>query len=319
MRFFAGLILTICCFSGETFEGWVDTLESAQKVAHARHCPILIAFLGPNWCKFSDKLEEEILSQEAFKERLGEEMVFVKIDIPEDFEEKNFYGKGFKEAYGVEECPCVVLADENGAAIAKLEYLPITCHQFASNVQQLLSDYKRVSHLDKKELKQLKIDEIKHLYARAGHLADATFKQVLMDQGLKVDRGPYFLVEKYGSMLASGTVSERKLKRMRKKVVSRDPKNQQGCLRRLALIDFEASDGAQTPESVIEPLVQYLHQFGSKDKENAWRLELKISQYLYGKDRIEEALKHAKLSYQLAPPLAQKEIAHSIDYLEKRL
>lgn len=297
-------------------EGWMDSIEAAQKVAEERDCPLLIAFLGPNWCSFSDTLEEEILSQKAFTQFLGQEMVLVKIDIPEDFEERNYYGKDLKETYHVDECPCLVLADSNAHAIAKLDYLPVTCEHFVRYVKQIMGDYERVSQLARSELRQMKVDELKHLYARAGRLADTTFKKVLMKQGLKVDRGPYFLVEEYGNMLASGAASERKLKRIRNKVLARDPKNEQGCLRKLALIDFERKVGPRTPEQVIEPLLSYLRQFGPEDAENAWKLEMKISQYLFSKNQIEGALKHARLSLDQAPPEAKQEIAQSIEYLQ---
>lgn len=317
-RIVAGLLLTCGIFAQEIepLQGWTDNLKAAQAEAQERSCPLLIAFLGPNWCEYSDKLEEEILTQKAFSDQLKEDFVFVRIDIPEDFDEGDYFGKSLKEKYGVEECPSVVMATGEGEAIAKLDYLPITCSHFASYVKQVYSDYMRVSHLARRELRQMKADEIQHLYARAGRLADTTFKQALMKQGLKVDRGPYFLVEEYGNLLASGAVSERKLNRLRSRVVARDPQNEQGCLRKLALIDFQTRTEGKTPEQVIQPLVQYLTEFGPKDPENAWRLEMKISQYLFSRNQIESALKHAKLCYDLAPKEAQKEIAQSIEYLQ---
>lgn len=314
---FVAMVVTCSGFSQiEPLKGWMDNVEDAQREAKERNLPLLIAFLGPNWCSFSDELEEEILSQKGVTELLGKEMILVKIDIPEDFEESHYYGKELKESFHIDECPSLVLTDSQTHPIAKLNYLPVTPEHFVRYVKQIMGDYERVSHLARRELKQMKVDEIKHLYARAGHLADITFKKALMKQGLKVDRGPYFLVEKYGSLLASGTASERKLRKIRNKVLARDPENEQGCLRKLALIDFESRIDEKTPEEVVAPLISYLRDFGPKDPENAWKLEMKISQYLFSKNKIEGALKHARLSYDSAPDNAKREIAQSIEYLQ---
>lgn len=300
----------------ELVEDWTDHFLRAKEEAQKRHCALLIAFLGPNWCEHSDQLENEILSQKEFKDQLGEQFVFVRVDIPEDFDQKTYFGKTLKEKYGVEECPTIVIITENGKLIAKLDNLPITCQQLIAQVKQLQSDYQRFVVLNQKELRNMKVDEIQHLYARAGHLADATFKQALMKQGLKIDRGPYFLVEKYGNLLASGLASERQLIRLRNRVIARDPQNERGCLRKLALIEFESRSEGKLPGEVIEPLIQYLKAFGCRDSEHAWQLEMKISQYLFSCDQIHEALKHARLSFDSAPEEAQKEIAHSIEYLQ---
>lgn len=314
--FFLLLVSQVVVVAQGIEEAWMDSVQTAQRAAEKRNCPLLIAFLGPNWCSFSDKLEEEVLFQDEFISQLKDQVVFVKVDIPKDFEQRSFYGKALKQKYCIDECPCVVLADSDGGAIAKLEYLPIGCAQFATYVKQVLDDYNRVSHLVGRELKQLKVDEVKHLYARSGRFVDTRFRIALLEQGLKIDRGPYFLAEQYARLLAEGTGSRRKLKRIRNKVLARDPKNEEGCLRKLALSEFASMGDSANPEQAIAPLLQYLKRFGSEDAENAWRLEMKISQYLFGKHCIEGALEHAKRSYDLAPDTAQKEIAQSIQYLQ---
>lgn len=323
MRYFntilSGILLTCAAFAQEVelFRGWTDNLEAAKKEAKGRQCFLLIAFLGPNWCEYSDKLEEEVLSQKAFKNLLKRKFVFVRVDIPENLEEKNCSEKELRKKYNVEECPCIVLATSEGEIIAKLDYLPITCSHFASYIRQICNDYNQLNQLSKLELRQMKVDEIKHFYTCAGRLADTACKKILLNQGLKVDRGPYFLVEKYGNLLASGTVSSRTLNRLRNRIVARDPQNKQGYQRKLALIDFELREGKKTSNQVIQPLVRYLSEFGSKDLENAWKLEMKISQYLFSRNQVEEALKHAQLSLEVAPKKAQKDIVKSIEYLQK--
>ena len=302
--------------------GWQDNYVQAQKIAMEKQKPLLVAFLGPNWCPFSDQLEAEVLSNPQFLQALKDEVVFVKIDIPEDFQEQNFAGKELKELFQVEECPALVLVDPNGKKIAKLNYLPLQSEEYVRYVKQVFSDFERISQLEKQEIRHLKIDELQHLYVRAGRLADTTFKTALLKQGLKVDRGPYFLLEQYGNKLMKGRYNDGRIRKLREKILARDPENELGCRRRIALLDFEAlSHGNQKGKSdtVIRPIVDYLQKFGREDRENAWRLEMKISQYLFSQNQIEEALKHAKASYQVAPDAEQKEINQSIEYLQARL
>lgn len=335
MRFFIALLFAIPCFGtieenlistpnieihqGNALKGWLEDFSEARKIAFEKQKPLLIAFLGPNWCPWSDQLETEILANEGFMQNLKEDVVFVKIDLPENFEEESFPGKDLKEKYKVNECPALVLVQPSGVAIAKLEYLPIESSEFARYIKQTLSDYNRVSHLEKSELRHMKIDELQYLYSHAGRLADSTFKKVLLDQGLKIDRGPYFLLEQYGNMLASGSSKASKLKKVRNKILARDPKNEQGCIRRLAVLDFEALANVKKPQNasdVVKPLMNYLQKFGQSDVDNAWQLEMKISKYCYTHNQIEDALKHARASLTLAPESAKKDIAHSIEYLQ---
>ena len=314
-----GLLFSINSFASIPLEGWYDDFAQAQKVALEKQKPLLIAFLGPNWCPFSDKLETEVLGDEAFAKILNKEVIFCKVDIPEDFEQEPFIGQELKQQYDVDECPSIVLVEPKGHEIAKLEYLPIESDAFASYIKQILADYERVSHLEKNQIKQMKVDELRYLYAKAGHLADETFKKALLDQGLRVDRGSYFLLEQYGGMLANGHFKERKLKKVRNKIIARDPHNELGCRRKLALLDFEALASVKKPkntETVIQPIVEYLQKFSKDDRANVWQLEMKISQYLYSQNKIEESLKHAKASLAAAPEDVQKEINQSIEYLQ---
>ena len=130
-------------------EGWLDDFSEAKKIAQEKQCPMLIAFLGPNWCPWSDKLETEILSNSIFLKQLQDTVVFVKIDIPENFSEITSSSE-LKKNYRIEECPTLVLVQPSGKEIAKLEYLPIESGEFASYIKQMLTDYEKVSQLQKK-------------------------------------------------------------------------------------------------------------------------------------------------------------------------
>jgi len=308
--------LLICNF---TFGNWQEDYELAKQEALSQEKPLLIAFLGPNWCPYSDQLEEEILADLKFLAGLNKDVVLFKVEIPESFEEEAYPGQELKEKFQVEECPSLVLAHPSGEEIAKLTFLPVGQKEFASVIRSTLADYRKVSRITKAGLEKLQVEELKALYAKAGHLADETFKNALLSQGLKSDRSPYFLLEEYSNLLTAGKMGKWKLKSLRKKIQQRDPENAEGYMRKLAVMDFESLANFKRPkqaELVVAPLKKYIQDFGNSDAKGAWEIEMRISQYYFTQDKIKEALAHAKASLEIAPVEHRGEIAQSIEYLE---
>jgi len=308
-------------------EGWMSDFSMAQKAAVEQNKPILIAFLGPNWCPWSDQLEREVLVDSAFVQEMKDKVILLKVDIPEDFaihSDESLPSLKLKDRYHIEECPALVLVEPMGGEIAQLKYLPLQSNEFAGYINGMLNDYAKVNEaVERKNLENLSEKELKTLYAKAGRFADSTFKRTLLKKGLKEDKSPYFLIEEYGYLVARGHFKDRKLSRIRNKILARDPKNEKGALRQLAILDFEAlAKGGrrhQSTQKTIEPLVKYLKAFGKSDAENGWKMEMMISEYLFAKDQTEGALKHAQASLEIAPDFAKKEIAQSIEYLQTKL
>ncbi|MDN3506920.1 MAG: thioredoxin family protein [Simkaniaceae bacterium] len=293
--------------------------ELAKQEALAQEKPLLIVFLGPNWCPHSDQLEEEILADLPFIQNLKKDVVLYKVEIPEEFEEESYLGQDLKEKFHVEECPSLVLAEPSGEEIAKLTFLPVGQKEFASVIKNTLADYKKVSRITKTQLEKLQVEELKSLYAKAGHLADEAFKKAFLNQGLKTDRSPYFLLEEYSNLLTAGKMGKWKLQAIKRKIQKRDPKNADGYMRELAVMDFESLASvkkSKNAEVVVAPLVKYLKNFGSSDTKGAWEIEMKISQYYFSQNKIKEALAHAKASFDIAPEEHKGDLAQSIQYLE---
>lgn len=317
-----------CSLSKHLFlEGWFDDFSTAQQIALKHKKFLLIAFLGPSWCPWSDKLEAEILVDKTFIEGVKKEVVLLKVDLPQDFEKSSSKDNSFlhlKQRYQIQECPTLVLAQSTGEEIAKLKYLPLNSREYVTYVKEVLLDFNNMLYATKEHyFKLLQVEEIKKLYAKAGKFADQTFKRMLLEKGLKEDQGTYFLLEQYGQFLSDRGIQNKKTEKLRKKILERDPKNEDGVRLKLAIMDFESlasvTQSLHTSDTVVKPLIDYLKQYGKQDVENAWKLEMKISQYLYGKDQVSSALDHAKASYAIAPEKEKKDIAESIEYLQTHL
>jgi hypothetical protein len=320
-RIFAPIIafsLLICNFA---FGNWHLDFEEAREKAKQEQKPLLITFVGPNWCPHSDQIEEEILSDVKWQAAAEREAILVRIEIPEEFSEETYPGKEIQEKFAVEECPAIVLVEPSGEEISKLTFLPISAKELLKTIHTTLEDYQNVCRLTKGQLEALKIEELKALYAKAEHLADTTLKQNVLNQGLKKDPSPHFLLEQYSNLLTSGKLNMWKKHTIRKKIVERDPDNTEGALRKLAVLDFEALASVKRPkkaDAVVAPLIKYLQEFSSSDRKGAWEIEMKISQYFFSQNQIEQALVHAKSSYALAPEEVKEEIAMSINYLNQK-
>jgi protein disulfide-isomerase len=74
-----------------------------------------------------------------------------------------------------------------------------------------------------------------------------------------------------------------------------------------------------SPDLACAPLTAYINTYGKQDQENLWRLEMIISQVYLDKDKISQALKYAKSSFDAAPKTVQPEIAMAIKNIEAQL
>ena len=65
----------------------------------------------------------------------------------------------------------------------------------------------------------------------------------------------------------------------------------------------------------ISPLLGYIHEFGKEDRENLWKVEMMVTQFLLAQNEREMALEHARASLNAAPDAVKGEIEVIIDYL----
>lgn len=308
-------------------EGWYDDFSTAQVEALETKKPIFLAFLGPTWCKWSDNFEAEILTSDTFIKKTQKDLILAKVDLPEDFTNEtniNLPSIRLAKRYKVDKCPCLLLIDPYGEKIAEIDNLPMKSDVYASYIKEMIGDFHQIAKVtEKKQIKKLQAIEIKELYRKAAKLADKHFRKVLLEVGVEKDKSAYFLIEKYSEIIAKKGLKNREIRKLRKKILQKDPKNEQSSQFKMAMMDFgslsEVINTPQHPGSVIQPLVDYLKNFGKQDSHNAWKVEMMISEYLFGRDYIEDALIHAKDCLNIAPEAEKKEIEKSIQYLQTKL
>ncbi len=305
---------------------WTDQFHKAVKIGKERHKYLLLAFVGSDWCPWSQKLENEVLTHAKFAKPLKDDLLFVWVDFPENErlpEERKEINSSLKEKYNVKELPTLILLDDAGEQVCKFGYMALEAEGFANHIQTLVQDYKEMKELSETtDLKTVAQDALQSFYIKAKNLGCGKLQEEFMQAGLQIDNGTFFLLERYSNLLETLKIRDPAVQELRKSIVSRDPKNLNGTHFKLAMLEFNRLSNHPkkrgNPHAAIEPLMAYVKEFGKKDEENLWKVEMMIAQYFFSKGVMTKALQHATASYDSAPDSAKEEIAQSIDYLKSQ-
>jgi len=289
--------------------------DQALALAQTEQKPLLIAFVGEGWCPWSDKILQETLLQAEFQQALKDAAIFARVNFP--YTGACSESEKLKEKYNICQLPTLVLASPKEEEIAKVGYLPLKPTGFAVHLERILDGYnKLVARMDKIDLDQLPIEEVRHLYRESCLYNLAKFKSVLLAAGLLQDTSPFFLLEKYAEL---SKVEPKKAKQVRTQIDQLDPENKQGAQLQLAVIDFNArAETSDDSQKVLKPLKKYLKKFGTQDIANVWRVHMMIAQYLfYKREDKTQTFAAAEAAIESAPKEAKSELRDFLNYMKE--
>lgn len=300
---------------------WLTQFEEAVKQSKASSKPILLFFTGTDWCTWCNRLEEEVLNTTEFADVVADKFIFVKLDFPfykqQDPATTN-QNKQLQKKYDVRSFPTVILLDSKQQKIGVTGYRAGGARQYASYLLRMLNDYHAYSSkLQKLDQQNLSGTELRQLLEKARELGAEEEALRIVKQGLVSDLKPYFQMERYRYLAEEGLIHEEEAAALKQQLLSADSRNERKIHFQIAVIEFEAYSEEMerenyAPEIAVAPLLNYIEKFGSQDKENAWRLQMIISQVYLDKNKIPNALKFAQSSYDSAPVNAQPQIATAI-------
>jgi protein disulfide-isomerase len=275
--------------------------------------------MGSGWCPWTEKLDKEILSESGFLNIVTSQVNLVWLNCPSQKNATTSQVQELKSRYEVDELPTLVVISPSQEEMFRLGYLPMSPSEYAHHLESMITDYQEIhGKVDNHNLSDLPVEELEPLYLKARDLKCRRYADSLMQVGVEKDKSTFFLLEKYAEHLASGNKQE--AEPLREKILERDPKNLKGSQLRLAILDFQIKaqnlKKKANPRSAVKPLLEYLKKFGEKDKENVWKVEMMMAQFLFTKNEVSEALQHANASYTSAPDSHKLEIAETIDYLK---
>ncbi len=307
--------LFLCFISIAFGSQWQFEEKNRIKSAQAENRPIVAVFLGED-CPWSKKLRQEVLASPYFLEKIHAEAILWIHFLKQHEEEKPFIQK-----YKVQQCPVFLLLDPNGKEFARFDYIPLDAQGYTEAIISQIENFQEIClTLDREEMD---FDERKwqELYQKAKKLSVPCFHQVILERGLHKEKGNYFHLEKFATLLEKYKIKHPQVRKAKQQLLHRDPDNKFGMHFRVAVLEFQKIASRfktkDQPEKALAPLLQYIHQFGKKDVENYWKSELMISKFLYGNEFILPALEHAEAAYLTSPETAKPQIAETISLMRE--
>ena len=200
--------------------------------------------------------------------------------------------------------------------LTETEYTQVLQQAAAANLQQIV-------HLDQllkaaqDDPMHLSTSQLREAYEAAIALERPEVATMFLHLGMQGAEPGFFLIEHYRHLLMQGLYQE--AAHVQERIRTLDPQNHKGYLYQLALIDFQAGAARALPlEQVIQPLCEYVAQFGALDSEHVWCVEMMLAQCYLDQDEWRLALQHAELAYQQAPPERRGALDHTLEYIRKQ-
>lgn len=130
MGFVAAAAVSAAAFAAvaatSTPEGFTDNLDAALARATGNGRYVVAVFSGSDWCHWCKKLDEEVLSTEAFRRAATNTYELVYIDNPQDQARLSAHGREnngkVAEKYGIRGFPTVLVLDGKGGKVVELGY-----------------------------------------------------------------------------------------------------------------------------------------------------------------------------------------------------
>lgn len=331
------LVFMCCLLAGQLLHAsemtpgkidWLRNYDEALQKAQRESKPIVMFFTGSDWCGWCTKLEKEALDTPEFAQQAGPRFVFLLLDFPiykaQDATTSQ-QNRDLQKKYAVRGFPTLVIIDAKQRRIGTTGYRPGGGKQYAEHLIKMVDDFQgyqqKAATLGQSPIKG---QELKRLYEKATEYQLKEDIQKIVQLGLESDFSQYFLTEQYRLLVSEGYVHDPEAVVLRQQLLNNDPENRFWTHYKVALIDFEAYNedlerGHVSSEKALEPLISYIAAFQKQDTENTWRLQLIVSQVLYGHKDYDQALKYAESSYSTAPNSARADINKAIGNIKLKL
>lgn len=308
---------------------WLTSYEQAVQQSKSANKPLILFFTGSDWCGWCNKLDEEALETQEFAEAAANKFIFVKLDYPlyspQDPQIKA-QNKQLQQKFDIRSFPTVLIIDtKQNQQIGATGYRPGGGKPFADYLIKMVNDYagykQKVSSLEKKKFSG---QDLKQIYDKAKDLGLSHDAIKIMKKGLQSEEALYFMMERYSYLAQEGQIHNKEAAALRQQLLNADPLNEKLIPYKIAVTDFEIYCSEMdkenyAPELTVAPLTAYIEKFGTKDKDNLWRLQILVSQVYLDKNEMTAALKYAQQSYESAPSCVQPELARAIQNIRSQI
>jgi hypothetical protein len=287
------------------------------QLAQQQNLPVIAIFLGKQGCPWSQKLQDEVLKSPQWTQEIRNEALFWQID---SFESQN--DQILRDKYNIQTFPLIVLLDPQGKEFARMEYVPLDALGYVAEIRTLIEDFQELCIALEAQDEFFDEEKLQTLYLKAKKMSAPYFKLAILEKGLQVEKGAFFHLEKLAMLLQSHKLKHPLVLKAKKQLQERDPDNHLGTHFKIAVLEFDKIVSKHKRKDHFEkpliPLLQFVHKFGKTDKENLWKAELMIAEYLYKNNFVEQAYEHAEMAYVEAPEAFKPQIVESIAYMKRK-
>lgn len=328
----------VCVFSCKLFAEttgtrstikWQTNYEQAVQQSKSDSKPLLLFFTGSDWCGWCNKLDDEILETSEFASAAGNKFIFVKLDFPlysNQDQQIKAQNKQLQEKFAVRSFPTIIVLDpKSNQQLGVTGYRADKPADFAKYLIKMVTDYsgykQKMGALDNSKHSGA---VLKQIYEKAQELALIEDAVKIVKKGMQSDESLYFMGERYRYLADAGQIHSKEALELKQQLLSSDPLNEKQIHYQIALVDFETYSNEMekehhAPELTVAPFISYIEKFGSKDKDNLWRLQLLISQVYLDKNEMTSALNYAQLSYESAPACVQPELSRAVQSIRSQI
>ncbi|MEA2068662.1 MAG: thioredoxin family protein [Verrucomicrobiota bacterium] len=138
-------ILVISQLRGRDAEGH-EGFDTAMARAKAGEKCLFLSFTGSDWCGWCIKLDQEVFSQQAFKDFARDHLVLVTADFPSDKSKQSAdlqrQNKQLAEKFGVRGFPSVFILGPDGNTIVKTGYQAGGAEAYVKHIKKLIAEAK---------------------------------------------------------------------------------------------------------------------------------------------------------------------------------
>lgn len=298
-------------------KNWSTEEAAVLRRAREENKPIVLAFVGVDFCPWSHKMTVEILEQESFIEEMGDEVILWQYPLHSEI---NPQEDRMRSKYKIEECPTIVVLDPQAREFARYGYLPLEPRVFAKHILKTIADFKEICIALNEHRGTNDVKMWSELYHKAKQFSSQEFKKIVLERGVQEDPGIDFLIEQYTFLLESSTYKNSAVKKCKEKLLRKDPENRFGIHFKIAMAEFHKNVSEKKsdkhPKKILRPLLRYLEHFENKDKDNVWNAEMVIAHYLHAIHAKQSALEFAKRALQRAPESQKQNIANFLTDIE---
>lgn len=121
---------------------WTEDFAAAEQQARAEGKPLLLDFTGSDWCIWCQRLDKEVLSQDAFQ-KFADDYILVKVDFPRkadaQTEAQKAQNRALLQRFGVEGFPTLVLVSPEGQVLARSGYRRGGADAYVKHLEGLLA------------------------------------------------------------------------------------------------------------------------------------------------------------------------------------